>query len=106
MQKKTHIKKGDLVKVLAGVDRTKQGRVLEVDRERMTAVVEGLRINKKHSKPSTASPQGGIVDKEGPIHLSNLMLIDAKTGEPGRVGRRLNKEGKLERYVKTKKTKA
>ncbi len=106
MQKKTHIKKGDLVKVLAGVDRTKQGRVLEVDRDRMTAVVEGLRINKKHSKPSTASPQGGIVDKEGPIHISNLMLIDAKTGEPGRVGRRLNKEGKLERYVKTKKSKA
>ena len=106
MQKKTHIKKGDLVKVLAGVDRTTQGRVLEVDRDRMTAVVEGLRINKKHSKPSTASPQGGIVDKEGPIHISNLMLIDAKTGEPGRVGRRLNKEGKLERYVKTKKSKA
>jgi large subunit ribosomal protein L24 len=106
MQKKTHIKKGDLVKVLAGVDRSKQGRVLEVDRERMTAIVEGLRINKKHSKPSTANPQGGIVDKEGPIHISNLMLIDAKTGEPGRVGRRLNKEGKLERYVKTKKSKA
>ena len=106
MQKKTHIKKGDLVKVLAGEDRSKQGRVLEVNRERMTAIVEGLRINKKHTKPSTANPQGGIVDKEGPIHISNLMLVDAKTGEPGRVGRRLNKEGKLERYVKTKKNKA
>ena len=106
MQKKTHIKKGDMVKVLAGEDRTKQGRVLEVDRDRMIAIVEGLNINKKHSKPTTANPQGGIVDKEGPIHLSNLMLIDAKTGEAGRVGRRLNKEGKLERYVKTKKTAA
>ena len=106
MQKKTHIKKGDMVKVLAGEDRTKQGRVLEVDRDRMIAIVEGLNINKKHSKPTTASPQGGIVDKEGPIHLSNLMLIDAKTGEAGRVGRRLNKDGKLERYVKTKKSKA
>ncbi|MBL8010762.1 MAG: 50S ribosomal protein L24 [Flavobacteriales bacterium] len=106
MQKKTHIKKGDMVKVLAGEDRTKQGRVLEVDRDRMIAIVEGLNINKKHSKPTTANPQGGIVDKEGPIHLSNLMLIDAKTGEAGRVGRRLNKEGKLERYVKTKKSKA
>ncbi|MBK6341163.1 MAG: 50S ribosomal protein L24 [Flavobacteriales bacterium] len=106
MQKKTHIKKGDMVVVLAGEDRTKQGRVLEVNRERMTAIVEGRNIKKKHSKPSTASPQGGIVDKEGPIHLSNLMLIDAKTGEPGRVGRRLDKEGKLERYVKTKKSKA
>jgi large subunit ribosomal protein L24 len=106
MQKKTHIKKGDMVKVLAGEDRSKQGRVLEVDRVRMTAIVEGLRINKKHSKPTTANPQGGIVEKEGPIHISNLMLIDAKTGEAGRVGRRPGKEGKLERYVKTKKSKA
>lgn len=106
MQKKTHIKKGDLVKVLAGEDRSKQGRVLEVDRDRSVAIVEGLNINKKHSKPSTAKPQGGIVEKEGPIHISNLMLIDAKTGEPGRVGRRADKEGKLERYVKTKKTAA
>jgi len=102
MQTKTHIKKGDLVKVLAGEDRTKQGRVLEVNRDRLTAIVEGLNINKKHSKPTTANPQGGIVDKEGPIHLSNLMLIDAKSGEPGRVGRRADKEGRLERYVKTK----
>lgn len=106
MQKKTHIKKGDMVKVLAGEDRSKQGRVLEVDRDRMVAIVEGLNLNKKHSKPTTAKPQGGIVDKEGPIHISNLMLIDAKNGEPGRVGRRAGKDGKLERYVKTKKTKA
>jgi large subunit ribosomal protein L24 len=106
MQKKLHIKKGDMVKVLAGEDRSRQGRVLEVDRDRLTAIVEGLNINKKHSKPSTAKPQGGIVEKEGPIHVSNLMLIDAKTGEPGRVGRRADKEGKLERYVKTKKTAA
>jgi large subunit ribosomal protein L24 len=106
MQKKTHIKKGDMVKVLAGEDRSKQGRVLEVDRDRMVAFVEGLNINKKHSKPTTANPQGGIVEKEGPIHISNLMLIDAKTGTPGRVGRKADKEGKLERYVKTKKTAA
>ncbi|MBX2972404.1 MAG: 50S ribosomal protein L24 [Flavobacteriales bacterium] len=103
MQKKTHIKKGDMVKVLAGVERSKEGRVLEVDRVRMRAIVEGLNINKKHSKPTTATPQGGIVDKEGAIHISNLMLIDAKTGTPGRVGRKANKEGVLERYVKTKK---
>ena len=106
MQKKTHIKKGDMVKVLAGEDRSKQGRVLEVDRDRLVANVEGLNINKKHSKPSTANPQGGIVDQEGPIHISNLMLIDAKTGEPGRVGRKADKDGKLQRYVKTKKTAA
>lgn len=106
MQKKTHIKKGDLVKVIAGEDRGKEGRVLEVMRDRNAALVEGLNINKKHSKPTTANPQGGIVDKEGPIHLSNLMLIDAKSGLPGRVGRRANKEGKLERYVKTKRSAA
>jgi large subunit ribosomal protein L24 len=103
MQKKLHIKKGDMVKVLAGEDRSKQGRVLEVDRVNMRAIVEGININKKHSKPTTANPQGGIVEKEGPIHISNLMLIDPKTGEAGRVGRRVNKEGVLERYVKTKK---
>ena len=106
MQKKTHIKKGDMVKVLAGEDRSKQGRVLEVNRDRMVAFVEGLKINKKHSKPTTANPQGGIVEKEGPIHISNLMLIDAKTGEPGRVGRKAGKDGRLERVVKTKKTAA
>ncbi|HRN36942.1 MAG TPA: 50S ribosomal protein L24 [Flavobacteriales bacterium] len=105
MQKKTHIKKGDIVKVLAGEDRTKQGRVLGVDRKSGTAVVEGLRLNKKHSKPTTALPQGGIVEKEGPIHISNLMLIDAKTGVPGRVGRKPGKDGKLERYVKSNNSK-
>ncbi|HQV52724.1 MAG: 50S ribosomal protein L24 [Flavobacteriales bacterium] len=103
MQKKTHIKKGDMVKVLAGEDRSKEGRVLDVNRDRRVAIVEGLNINKKHSKPTTANPQGGIVEKEGPIHISNLMLIDAKTGLPGRVGRVVNKDGKLERIIKTKK---
>ncbi|MFN9326994.1 MAG: 50S ribosomal protein L24 [Flavobacteriales bacterium] len=106
MQKKTHIKKGDMVKVLAGENRGDSGRVLEVDRDRSVAFVEGLNLNKKHSKPTTANPQGGIVEKEGPIHISNLMLVDAKTGTHGRVGRKADKEGKLERYVKTKKTAA
>jgi large subunit ribosomal protein L24 len=106
MQKKTHIKKGEMVKVLAGENRGDSGRVLEVDRDRSVAFVEGLNLNKKHSKPTTANPQGGIVEKEGPIHISNLMLVDAKTGTPGRVGRKADKEGKLERYVKTKKTAA
>ena len=92
-----------MVKVLAGEDRSKEGRVLDVNRDRRVAFVEGLNINKKHSKPTTANPQGGIVEKEGPIHISNLMLIDAKTGIPGRVGRKVNKEGKLERIIKTKK---
>jgi large subunit ribosomal protein L24 len=100
MQNKTHIKKGDMVKVLAGEDRSKQGRVLEVDREKNRAIVEGLNINKKHSKPTTANPQGGIVEKEGPIHISNLMLIDPKSGKPTRVGRKAEKGGKLVRISK------
>jgi large subunit ribosomal protein L24 len=100
MQNKTHIKKGDMVKVLAGEDRSKQGRVLEVDREKNRAIVEGLNINKKHSKPTTANPQGGIVEKEGPIHISNLMLIDPKSGKPTRVGRKADKSGKLTRISK------
>ncbi len=103
MQKKVHIKKGDMVKVLAGEERGNEGRVLEVDRAKGVAIVEGRNINKKHSKPTTATPQGGIVEKEGGIHISNLMLIDAKTGQPGRVGRKVTKDG-IERYVKTKKT--
>ena len=102
MQQKLHIKKGDMVKVLAGEDRGREGRVIEVDRKRSRATVEGLNINKKHSKPTTANPQGGIVEKEGAIHISNLMLIDAKTGTPGRVGRKVTKDGGIERYVKTK----
>ena len=80
------------------------GRVLEVDRKTMTALVEGLNMKAKHGKPSTANPQGGITHKEGPIHISNLMLIDAKTGEPGRVGRTVSKDGAIERVVKTKKS--
>ena len=106
MQKKLHIKKGDMVKVLAGEDRGKQGRVIEVDRRRTVALVEGLNINKKHSKPTTAAPQGGIVEKEGPIHISNLMLVDAKSGEAGRVARTVAKDGTVERVVRsrTKKT--
>ncbi|MCB0791052.1 MAG: 50S ribosomal protein L24 [Flavobacteriales bacterium] len=100
MQKKLHIRKGDMVKAIAGEDRGREGRVLEVDRTRMTAIVEGLNVHKKHSKPTTANPQGGIIDQEGPIHISNLMLIDPKSGEPTRVGRKEDKNGKLARFSK------
>jgi large subunit ribosomal protein L24 len=100
MQKKLHIKKGDMVKVIAGEERSREGRVLEVDRRSMTAVVEGLNIASKHSKPTTASPQGGIIKKEAPIHLSNLMLIDPKSGEPTRIGRTRDKDGRLVRTSK------
>lgn len=100
MQQKLHIKKGDMVKVIAGEDKGREGRVLEVERRKMTAIVEGLRMVTKHSKPTTENPQGGILKKEAPIHVSNLMLIDPKSGEPTRVGRKQEKDGKLARYSK------
>ncbi|MCB9180110.1 MAG: 50S ribosomal protein L24 [Flavobacteriales bacterium] len=95
-----HIKKGDMVKVIAGEDKGREGRVLEVERRKMTAIVEGLRMVTKHSKPTTENPQGGILKKEAPIHISNLMLIDPKSGEPTRVGRKKEQDGKLARYSK------
>ncbi len=96
---KIHIKKGDTVKVLAGNERGKQGKVLTVDRENYRAVVEGLNMVSKHSKPSAKNPQGGIVKQEAPIHISNLMVVDAK-GVASRIGRRMGEEGKLVRYSK------
>ena len=100
MQKKLHIKKGDTVQVLTGVDLGKKGRVLEIVRKTDRAIVEGVNIIKKHTKPNTKNPNGGIVEKEAPIHISNLMLVDPKTGKATRIGRRLNENGKLVRYSK------
>jgi large subunit ribosomal protein L24 len=98
MQKKLHIKVGDTVKVLAGEALGQEGKVLTVDRKSLRASVEGLKMIKKHSKPSAADPQGGIVEKEGTIHISNLMLV--VNGEASRTGRKLNKDGKLIRFSK------
>lgn len=100
MQKKLHIKKGDTVQVISGEDTGKKGRVLEIIRKTDRAIVEGVNIIKKHTKPNTEYPNGGIVEKEAPIHISNLMLVDPKTGKATRIGRRLNEEGKLVRYSK------
>ena len=100
MQKKLHIKKGDTVVVVAGNDRGQQGKVLEVIREKSRAIVEGVNMIKKHTKPNAENPQCGIVEKEAPIHISNLMLADPKTGELTRIGRKLDSNGKLVRYSK------
>ena len=99
MQKKLHIKKGDIVIVLSGDDKGQKGRVLEVIRKTERAIVEGVNMMKKHTKPNAANPQGGIVEQEAPIHISNLMLVDPKEG-PTRTGRRLNDKGKLVRFSK------
>lgn len=100
MNRKFHIKKGDLVQVNAGEDKGKQGKVLAVLREEERAIVEGINMVSKHTKPNAAHPQGGIIKKEAPIHISNLNVVDPSTGKPTRVGRRRNAEGKLVRYAK------
>jgi large subunit ribosomal protein L24 len=100
MQKKTHIKKGDSVMVITGESKGQKGRILEVDREKTRAIVEGVNLVSKHTKPNAKAPQGGIVKKEAPVHISNLMLIDPASGKPTRVGKRLNEKDKLVRFSK------
>lgn len=97
---KLHIKKGDTVYVLAGEDRGKQGRVLSVDAAKNRAIVEGVNIVSKSTKPSAKHPQGGIVKMEAPINISNLNLIDPKSGKPTRIGIRVNDKGEKVRYAK------
>ena len=82
---KIHIKKGDTVCVLAGEDKGKTGRVLAVLRDKNRAIVEGVNIVTKATKPSAQYPQGGLVKKEAPIHISNINLVDPKTGKPTRI---------------------
>ena len=94
---KLHVKKGDTVKVLSGADNGKTGKITSVDREKGRAFIEGINLVSKHTKPSAANPQGGIVKREASIHISNLMVVDSK-GQASRVGRKLNKDGKLVRY--------
>lgn len=100
MQKKLHIKKGDLVYVISGNSKGQQGRVLEVIVEKQRAIVEGVNMISKHTKPNAENTQGGIVKKEGSVHISNLLLIDPTSGKPTRIGRKLNKKNKLVRYSK------
>lgn len=97
---KLYIKKGDTVYVNAGNDKGKTGRVLRVLVSKNRAVVEGLNMVSKSAKPSAKHPQGGIIKMEAPIHVSNLNLLDPKSGKPTRVGRRKNEEGKTVRYSK------
>lgn len=100
MNRKFHIKKGDLVQVNAGDDKGKQGKVLEVLREKERAIVEGVNLVSKHTKPSAKHPQGGIIKQEAAIHISNLNVVDPSTNKPTRVGRKLDDKGKLVRYAK------
>ncbi len=97
---KLHIKKGDTVYVLSGEDKGKQGRVLSVQVAKQRAIVEGVNIVTKSTKPSAKYPQGGLIKMEAPIHISNLSLLDPKSGKPTRVGFRKDEKGVTVRYSK------
>jgi large subunit ribosomal protein L24 len=100
MQKKLHVKKGDTVMVITGESKGQKGRVLEVDRDKNRALVEGVNMVSKHTKPNSKAPQGGIIKKEASVHISNLMLIDPASGKPTRIGKKFNEKDKLVRYSK------
>ncbi|MFD0751784.1 50S ribosomal protein L24 [Mucilaginibacter calamicampi] len=105
MEKKTKttklkIRKGDLVKVIAGDSKGSQGKIVEIIVDKNRAIVEGANMVSKHTKPNAANPNGGIVKQEAAIHISNLALVDPKTGATTRVGRKKNDAGKLVRVAK------
>lgn len=100
---KIHIKKGDNVYVLAGEDHGKTGRVLQVLPKAGRAIVEGVNIVTKATKPTAQHPQGGLIKKEAPIHISNLNLVDPKTGKPTRIAIRRDADGKAIRISKKSK---
>jgi len=98
MQTKLKIKVGDLVKVISGDSKGQEGKITSINRTKMRATVEGVNLVKRHTKPSASNPQGGIEEKEGTIHVSNLMLVVA--GQATRVGRKENDKGKLVLFSK------
>lgn len=100
MRKRLHIKKGDQVIAISGNEKGKSGRVLEVDRVKERAIVEGLNIMSVHTKPNAQYPDGGIIKKEGSIHVSNLLHVDPKDGKACRVGYRVENDGKKVRISK------
>ncbi|MFR9523109.1 MAG: 50S ribosomal protein L24 [Rikenellaceae bacterium] len=100
MSAKLHIKKGDMVIVNAGDSRGQQGKVLSVNVEKQRAIVEGVNLCKKAQKPNAENPQGGIVEQEAAIHISNLQVIDPKSGKATRIGRKAGENGKLVRFSK------
>ncbi len=96
---KLKIKSGDNVVVIAGEHKGSEGNVLKVLIEKNKAIVEGVNLVSKHEKPSANNPQGGVIKKEAPIHISNLALVDPKTGKPTRVGYKME-DGKKVRFAK------
>ena len=100
MKPRLRIKKGDTVYVISGSYKGSKGRVLTVLPEERRVIVEGVNMVSKHTKPNAQQTQGGIIKREAPIHVSNVMLLDPETNRPTRVGKRRNDEGKFVRYAK------
>ncbi len=98
MQQKLHIKVGDAVKVISGESNGQEGEILSIDRNKLRVIVGGVNLVKKHEKPSAANPEGGIIEKEAGIHISNIMVVH--NGQASRIGRKANKDGKMVRYSK------
>lgn len=97
---KRNLKKNDLVMVIAGKEKGKSGRILRVFTKKDRAIVEKINFIKRHQRPSGQQRQGGIIEREGPLHLSNLMLICASCNKPVRIGRKVLEDGKKARYCK------
>src|SRR5690554_7363701 len=93
------IKKGDTVKVIAGNSKGKIGKVLHVDKKANRVIVEGVNIVSRHTRPSNSHPDGGIIKKEAPIHISNVKYVETKTNVPTRLGKKIV-DGKKVRYAK------
>lgn len=102
-QKKLHVKKGDEVRIIAGNDKGREGRVLAVFPKRDRVLVEGINMRVHHDQPSQDNPQGGRIEREMPVHVSNVMVIDPTTGEPTRIGRKRIEEGGKSRWVRYSK---
>ena len=97
---KLHVKKDDTVIILAGKDKGKKGRILAAFPAEGRVLVEGVNIVKRHTRPSAANQQGGIIEKEAPVHVSNVAIVDPKSGEPTRVGKKILADGTKIRYAK------
>ena len=98
---KLKIKKDDTVVVIAGTSKGKEGKVIKIFPATNRVIVEGVNLVSKHTKPNAANPQGGIIKQEAAIHISNLMILDPKSGDATRVGRKIDeKTGKLVRFAK------
>jgi len=97
---KLHVKKGDQVVVITGKDKGKKGRILAAYPTEQRVLIEGVNVVKRHTRPNPANPQGGIIEKEAPIHVSNVMIVDPKSGQPTKIGKKILADGTKVRYAK------